>query len=74
MPDEEKTVTFDYNKAMQDHLANNISIKMPPFSETYANGWFDIIDAQFAIKGIKTSSTKFIHAVASLTPDMVADL
>ena len=54
--------------------ANSVSIKMPEFSESYASSWFEIIEAQFEVKGIKVSSTKFYHALSVMTPDLVSKL
>lgn len=51
--------------------ANSVSIKTPVFSETSPLTWFAILEAQFSIKGITVSQTKFHHALANLTTDAI---
>ena len=42
----------------------NISLKLPAFWLDAADVWFTQADAQFVIKSISVSKTKFYHAVA----------
>ena len=51
-----------------------ISIKCPAFSEANPNTWFRILEAQFTLKGIKVSSTRFLHALANLPTDVLGNL
>ena len=50
-----------------------IAIKVPEFSHSSAVGWFSILEAQFHLKNITTSSTKFYNALAALPADFVSD-
>ena len=38
--------------------ANYVSIKPPPFSDTAADGWFGVMEAQFSITKITSEQTK----------------
>lgn len=58
----------------QNESANAAIIHMPSFMETAATGWFAIIEAQFKLRSITTSSTKFYHVLSSLPPELVARL
>lgn len=57
--------------AATSHL---VSIKAPEFSEASAVGWFAIMEAQFRIKNITESSTKFYNTVAVLPPHLVSNI
>ena len=46
-------------------VAANVALKLPVFWPEAADVWFVQADAQFAIKAISASKTKFYHAVAS---------
>ena len=48
--------------------------KLPMFWHKAAEVWFVQADAQFAIKSITVSKTKFYHAVASLPQDVTAQI
>ena len=52
-------------------VANNISMKLPAFWPDVAEVWFAQADAQFAIRIISISKTKFYQAVAVL-PQKIA--
>ena len=54
--------------------ANSVSIKMPQFMETAASGWFQILEAQFHLKNIRSEETKYFHVIAALPPDLIAKL
>ena len=55
-------------------VANNVAMKLPVFWPDSAEVWFAQADAQFAIKTITVSKTKFYHAVASLPQDVAAQI
>ena len=42
-----------------------VSIKTPVFSETAIRGWFPIMEAQFTLKGITATQTKFYSVCRS---------
>ena len=44
----------------------NVSVKPAEFSEAHAAGWFAVLEAQFQLARISTTSTKFYHALAHL--------
>ena len=52
----------------------NVALKLPVFWPEAAEVWFAQADAQFAIKTITVSKTKFYHAVASLPQDVAAQI
>ena len=45
-------------------VAANISMKLPTFWSDAAEVWFAQANAQFAIRNLTVSKTKFFHAVA----------
>ena len=47
-------------------LAANILLKLSVFWPDAAEVWFAQVDAQFAIRNVTVSKTKFYHAVAVL--------
>ena len=47
---------------------------MPEFSESFTAGWFDIADAQFCLRNITRSETKYFHALCGLPPDLISRL
>ena len=52
-------------------VAANVSMKLPTFWPDATEVWFAQADAQFAIRNLTVSKTKFYHAVAVL-PQKVA--
>ena len=60
-------------EANSEHVTH-ISVKAPEFSETSVEGWFAILDAQFALKGVTTQVTKFYNAIAALPASVVDKL
>ena len=55
-------------------VAANVALKLPVFWPEAAEVWFAQADAQFAIKSITVSKTKFYHAVASLPQDVAVQI
>lgn len=53
---------------------NLISIKQPQFNEAAVSGWFYIIEAQFHIKNITLTATKYFNTLAALPPHVVANI
>lgn len=62
MPDEDKTDT---------NQAHSVAIKPPKFSETSPATWFKIMEAQFHIKKITMSQTKFFYVLSSLATEVL---
>ena len=55
-------------------VAANVALKLPVFWPEATEVWFAQADAQFAIKSITVSKTKFYHAVANLPRDVAAQI
>ena len=55
-------------------VAANLALKLPVFWLKAAEVQFAQADAQFAIKTISVSKTKFYHAVASLPQDVASQI
>ena len=58
-------------------LLNTVSVKIPAFWPESAEAWFIQVEAQFALKGVTASSTKFYYCVSSFnqeTANQVLDL
>lgn len=61
-------------------LADAVSIKLPNFWSAQPKVWFNQVEAQFFIRGIKQDETKFFHVIAALDqetalriPDLLED-
>ena len=55
-------------------VAANVSLKLPTFWPDAAKVWFAQADAQFAIRNVTISNTKFNHAVAVLPQDVASQI
>ena len=55
-------------------VAMNVALKLPMFWPEAAKVWFAQADAQFAIKSITVSKTKFYHVLASLPQNVAAQI
>jgi len=65
------------DEANQDVPVFSVSLKLPTFWPDSAKAWFAQTDAQFAIKRITSSETKFYYCVAALSKEdaeQLADL
>ena len=51
-----------------------VALKLPPFWPESAEVWFAQAEAQFNIKGINSSTTKFYHCVASMSQEVASQL
>ena len=58
----------------EENLVEHVTIKMPDFMEGAVAGWFQILEAQFTLKGITQSSTKFLHVLATLPANIVCKI
>ena len=59
---------------MEEASLQQINIKTPEFMETAVNGWFSILEAQFHLRNITASTTKFYMVISSLPAEMVAKI
>ena len=57
-----------------DDKVNTIIIKVPPFFKHAPETWFAHLEAQFNIKQLKTSSTKFYWCISALPSEVTAQL
>ena len=55
-------------------VAANVSMKLPTFWPDAAEVWFAQADAQFAIRNITISKTKFYHALAVLPQEVASQI
>ena len=51
-----------------------VSIRCPQFSENNPNNWFRALEAQFTLKGITVSSTRYLHALSNLPTEVLDSL
>ena len=63
---EEQESNIDLIEAKSDKMAH---IKMSPFDENHAAGWFIVLEAQFEVKNITQSPTKFYNALSHIPVD-----
>ncbi|XP_023336000.1 uncharacterized protein LOC111707176 [Eurytemora carolleeae] len=76
MPKDSDTVQAQAEPSSLD-LLNSVSVKVPAFWPDSAEAWFVQVEAQFALKGVTASSTKFYYCVSSFnqeTTNQVLDL
>jgi len=59
---------------MNDEKSSHVAVKPAQFSETNADGWFFILEAQFQLANINVSSTMFFHCVSALPASLVSRL
>ena len=59
---------------MLTHINLSITIKVLPFFKPTPDTWFAHLKAQFDVKNITTSSTKFYWCIAALPSDVSAKL
>ena len=59
---------------MEEASLQQINIKTPEFMETAVNGWFSILEAQFHLRNITASTTKFYTVISSLPAEVVAKI
>ena len=52
----------------------NVSMKLPTFWPDVAEVWFAKADAQFAIRNVTVSKTKFYHTVAVLPQEVDSEI
>ena len=71
MPDPEKTEEQD--SAVMGQL-QHVAIKAPEFMETAVIAWFQIMESQFLLKGVKSDETRFHHVVSVLPASIVAKI
>lgn len=64
----------DNDGADNQSNVKHVSIKAPEFSETAVNGWFPIMEAQFNLRGVTQSATKFYSVIAALPAEVVCKL
>lgn len=72
MPDE--TEKGDQNLQTNLQLVEHVTVKVPEFMESAVTGWFQIIEAQFTLKGISKTETKFLHLLTNLPANIVSKL
>ena len=51
-----------------------VTVKIPQFMECAVTGWFTVVEAQFLLKRIKKTNSKFLHVLSSLPADLVTKL
>lgn len=66
MPDPEENKT--------DAICNAVALKLPQFWPADPQIWFAQVEAQFATRKITNQDTKFYYVVASLSPEVAADI
>ena len=50
------------------------NIKMSPFDENHAAGWFIVLEAQFEVKNVTQSPTKFYNVLSHIPVDVAERL
>ena len=76
MPKDSDNVQVQAEPSSLD-LLNTVSVKVPVFWPESAEAWFVQVEAQFALKGVTSSSTKFYYCISSFsqnTANQVLDL
>ena len=76
MPNDSDDVRAQAESSSLD-LLNTVSVNVPAFWPKSAEAWFIQVEAQFALKGVMASSTKFYYCVSSFnqeTANQVLDL
>ena len=57
-----------------EETTHQVNIKAPEFMETVVNGWFTISEAEFHLRNVTASKTKFYAIISSLPAEEVGKL
>ena len=57
-----------------DRQVTHVVVKAPEFIDTNPAAYFSIFEAQFMLKNITSSATKFYNVIAALPPEVVGKL
>ena len=58
----------------EDEIITAVSIKPPIFSETSSAMFFRVMEAQFSLKGITVSKTKFYHVMSAVPTNILENI
>lgn len=72
--DDEVETYADATLPATNQTINYVNIKLPAFMEAAVIGWFHIAEAQFILRNVTVSSTKFYHVISVLPPDVISRL
>ena len=61
-------------KQTGEETPHQVNIKAPEFMKTAVNGWFTILEAQFHLRNVTASKTKFYAVILSLPSEEVGNL
>ena len=77
MPDDPPEKTEDEIKTENSSVVGqlqHVTIKAPEFMETAVIAWFQIMESQFLLKGVKSDETRFHHVISVLPASIVAKI
>ena len=57
-----------------DPMANSVAVQLPTFNRLAPSSWFHLADANFHLRGITKSDTKFWYVVSKLDPETLRKL
>ena len=55
-----------YKKDVAELSAQGVSVQLPKFNRSSPRSWFRICEANFNVRGVKASETRYWHAVSML--------
>ena len=72
-------LTFNYivmatNQLTTDPVAHSVAVQLPVFNRLAPTSWFHLADANFHLRAITASDTKYWYVVSKLDPDTLLKL
>ena len=74
MPNEETTTSSAETTATTTTTINSVSVKLSTFWPDKPQVWFVQAEAQFALRNVSSSLTKYYHVTAILPQDIATDV
>jgi hypothetical protein len=62
------------NAAEESIAVNRVTVKTPPFWKGDPSIWFAQIEAQFALSGISSDTTKYYHVISAVDTEILTQV
>ena len=62
------------NKTTIELATHGVSVQLPQFMKTSPIAWFNVCEANFSVRGVTQSDTKYWHAVSQLDQETLEQI